>query len=380
METTGSEKTVMMLHFGGDQIRGSEVCLLHAIDAITEKDYRVVVLRKNPCLDSLISEKVSAIIDEPFPEIMLDGSYRSLPLIKYLKSLYRLYLLVKLHKPCVIYCNTGLPCQLAVPIGKIFNIPTLCHFHHPAPKRYFYIWLVRYANKLIFPSNFTRSVVAEKCGRDGQVIYNAVDINTRFTPALTRDESYRQALGFSKTDIVVGQVGALTEHKRPDALIRCFADAYTQNNKLRLVLVGGGAMTNDLSSLIDDLRLSSVIQLAGYVPDVLHYYQHVFDINVLASTNEGLGISVIEASACGLPSIVTDCTGLREVVDKDVTGLMFKENDLAQLTVHILQLSKEAVARQQLGKAAREKTEKHFSLENYKTEIQNQISNLCKTI
>ena len=52
---------------------------------------------------------------------------------------------------------------------------------------------------------------------------------------------------------------------------------------------------------------------------------------------------------------------------------MFKENDLAQLTAHILHLSKEAVARQQLGKAAREKTEKRYSLENYKTAIQNQI-------
>lgn len=41
------------------------------------------------------------------------------------------------------------------------------------------------------------------------------------------------------------------------------------------------------------------------MPVVLPYYQHVFDINDLASINEGLGISVVEASACGLPLIVT---------------------------------------------------------------------------
>ena len=345
----------MMLHLGGAQIRGSEVCLLHAIDAITEKGYNVVVLRRNPSMDSRIADKVSTIIDEPFPEIMLDGPYRSFPLQKYFKSLRHLYRLTKKYKPDVIYCNTGLPCQLAVPVGKIRHIPVLCHFHHPAPKRYFYIWLVKYASKLIFPSNFTRSVVLEKCGRDGDVIYNAVDINNRFIPVEIRDESYRQALGFSKSNIVVGQIAALTAHKRPDTLIKCFADAYAQNDKLRLVLIGGGTMQDELASIVDKLKLDSVIKLAGYVPDILPYYQHVFDINVLASTEEGLGISVIEASACGLTSIVTDCTGLREVVDKGITGLTFEQDDLAQLTSDILDLSKDADTRQKMGKAAREK-------------------------
>ena len=376
MKKNHATKTVMILHVGGDQIRGSEVCLIHAIDAITDNGYKVIVLRKNNCIDSHISKKVSIIIDEPFPEIMLDGSHRTFPLLKYFKSLYRLYKLTKEHKPCVIYCNTGLPCQLAVPVSKIKKIPVLCHFHHPAPKRYFYIWLVKYANKLIFPSNFTRSVVTEKCGRGGEVIYNAVDISNRFTPAKFRDESFRQALNFGKTDIVVGQVGALTEHKRPHTLIQCFADAYKQNNQLRLVLIGGGEMHDELAVTIKELKLDSVAILAGYVPDVLEYYQHIFDINVLASTNEGLGISVIEASACGLPSIVTDCTGLREVVDKNVTGLTFEQDDFAALTNKIVHLSNNAEIRQQMGLAARKKTEKLFSLEKYKDGILSQIKKL----
>jgi len=377
MDLANTSKTVMILHYGGDQIGGSEVCLVHAIDTISEDGFDIVVLRKDDCLDALISKKVSTIIDESFPEIMFDGSYRSFPLLKYFRSLYRLYQLIKKYKPCVIYCNSGLPCQLAVPVGKILNVPVLCHFHHPAPKRYFYFWLVRFATKLIFPSNFTRSVVAEKCGRDGDVIYNAVDIETRFTPAVTRDESYRQALGFSKDDIVVGQVAALTAHKRPDVLLKCFADAYTQNEKLRLVLVGGGTMQEELVSIIDKLHLNSVVNLAGYVPDVLPYYQHVFDINVLASTNEGLGISVIEASACALPSIVTDCTGLREVVDKDITGMTFNQDDLTQLSSDILTLSRSTETRQQMGLAARKKAERYFSLDKYKNGILNQIKDLC---
>ncbi len=370
-------KTIILLHYGEDQFRGSEVCFVQTIDTLFENNFELVVVRKSTCIDEHISEKVETIIDEPFPEIMFDGSYRSFPIIKYFQSLYRLYKSVKLHNPCMIYCNSGLPCQIAVPIGKLLNIPVLCHFHHPASKRYFYIWLVKYATKLIYPSNFTRSIVADKCGRDGDVIYNAVDLDTRFKPVIKKDNQYRQGLGFQQTDIIIGQVGNLTNHKRPDTLIKCFADAYKQNKHLRLVLVGDGSMREELNTLINELSLESVVKLTGYVPDVLPYYQHVFDINALASRDEGLGISVVEASACGLPSIVTDCTGLREVIDKNVTSLSFGENDLAQLTTNILSLAEDANVRKQMGIAAREKAEKMFSLKQYKNKILYHVKNLC---
>lgn len=370
-------KTVMVLHSGGVQIRGSEICLIHSIDAIAEKGFNVVVLRKQKKLDEFIQGNTQAIVDERFPEIMFDGSHRTFPLFKYSQSLYRLYRLVKKYRPCVIFCNTGLPCQIAVPVGKILNVPVLCHFHHPAPRRYFYLWLVKYTTKLIFPSNFTRSVAVEKAGRDGDVIYNAVDIAERFVPVSPKDLRLREELGFGEDTVVVGQVGNLTGHKRPDVLVRCFAEAHKKNSTLRLVLVGNGPLYDDLQALIDSLGIGGVVKLMGYVPDVLPYYQHVMDINVLASSNEGLGISVIEASACELPSIVTDCTGLREVVDDRVTGYTFDMDDSSQLMEAIVRLANDPALRKNMGLAAREKAEKLFSLEEYKSAIVRQVENLC---
>lgn len=40
-------KTVLILHYGGEQIRGSEVCLIHSIEALSENGFDVVILRKN---------------------------------------------------------------------------------------------------------------------------------------------------------------------------------------------------------------------------------------------------------------------------------------------------------------------------------------------
>ena len=367
----------MFLHCGGDQIRGSEVCLIQAIEALSDRGFNIVLIRKNDCLDEVVAEYVSEILDESFPEIMFDGPHKSFPIFKYIKAENRLFQLVRRYKPLVIYCNTGLPCQLAVPVGKLLNTPILCHFHHPVPKRYFYLWLVKYASKLIFPSEYTRSVVMDKCGRDGDVIYNAVDINTRFIPVSQRDNSYRQKMGIEESTIVVGQVGNLTKHKRPDVLMRCFADARNRLGNLHLVLVGHGDMHAELQTLIGKLGLEQAVTLTGYVPDVLPYYQHVFDINVLASSVEGLGISVIEASACVLPSIVSDCTGLREVVDDNITGLTFDKDKADQLTDGIVRLANDPDLRSKLALAAREKAEKYFSLEQYKDRIVRQIENMC---
>ena len=369
--------TIMILHYGGDQVRGSEVCLIHAIEALSESGFELVVLRKNRVLDDSITGFVSSIQQESFPEIMFDGSYKSFPIIAYLRSSRRLFRLVKQIKPAVIYCNSGLPCQLAVPVGKLLNIPVLCHFHHPAPKRYFYMWLVKYATNLVFPSKYTQSVVREKCGRDGNVIYNAVDVDTRFIPISHRDSYYRQQLGIKESAIVVGQVANLSRHKRPDLLMRCFAEAYTRNDRLHLVLVGEGALRDELQALVVELGLDKTVTLTGYVPDVVCYYQHIIDINVLASNAEGLGISVIEASACAVPSIVTDCTGLREVVDDEITGLTFDSDNAGQLTDNIVRLADDPRLRHSLALAARNKVEREFTLGRYKREIVRQIESMC---
>ena len=86
---------------------------------------------------------------------------------------------------------------------------------------------------------------------------------------------------------------------------------------------------------------------------------------------------MIEASACSVPSIVTDCTGLRDVVDNQVTGLTFETDDQEQLTDNILLLARDPELRREYAVAAREKAVKTFGLEHYKEKILEQVASLC---
>ena len=82
--------TIFILHSGGDQIRGSEICLIHTIEALSSAGYKLIVLRNNACLDEYISGQVESILDEAFPGIMFDVGHKAFPLRKYIRSAYRL--------------------------------------------------------------------------------------------------------------------------------------------------------------------------------------------------------------------------------------------------------------------------------------------------
>jgi len=372
-------KTILVMHKGGSQIRGSEVCLIHTVNALLAARYRVILLRNNSIIDQTLKELENLeIADCDYPEIMIDGDHKSFPILRYIHSFVALRKFVKQHDVTRIFCNGGLPCQLGVPLGKSIRIPVVCHFHHPAAKRYFYFWLVRFADRLIFPSNFTASIVAQKCGREGQVVYNAVDLDTRYVPSHSRDSRFRAELGIPNDGLVIGQVGALVPHKRPDFLIKAFAAICNRFPRLYLMIIGRGSMQESLRAEISRHQLDDRIKLRGYVDDVLPYLQNVIDINVLASAEEGLGISVIEAAGCSLPSVVSDCTGLKEVVVQNETGYRFSPNDNTELQSFLVKLIQDPALRIRLGKAAREHALKNFCLPRYSADIVSVIEQSTK--
>lgn len=354
----------MMLHRGAAGIRGSEVCLIEAARALANAGYRVVVLRNQPVMDELLRPWATALVDFDFPELMLDGLRSELPLLRYGRALSRLRRLIREWSPVALYANGGLPCQLAVPAGRRARVPVLCHFHHPAIKRAYYLWLVKYADHRIYPSEYTRRHSLEKAGLDGDVVHNGVDVDV-FRPLARREGDLRERLGLPRDAIVVGQVGALVPHKRPRLLLEAFANAAVRLPSLHLCLVGKGPEEEALRDRVAALGLEGRVVMTGFVESVVPYYQQVIDINVLASVEEGLGISVIEGSACGLPAIVVDSTGLRETVEPNVTGLTFPPDDERALTELMLKLAGDAELRRSLGEAGREMVERKFSLTAY---------------
>jgi glycosyltransferase involved in cell wall biosynthesis len=365
---SSTKKPILMMHYGGSSIRGSEICFIEAARALATAGYRLIVLRNDPVIDDFLRPWANALIPFDYPELMIEGSRTRLPLIRFSRALSYLYRVVNRWPPVLIYTNGGLPCQLAVPTARIGGVPVLCHFHHPGIRRMYYIWLVKFADHLIFPSKYTRNHSLLKANCTGDVVYNGVDTDL-FRPLSFTQNRLRHRLGLQPGRIVVGQVGALERYKRPELLIRAFSKAVLEMPKLHLCLIGQGPIEKDLLSLAEKLGLQDRVTITGFVPSVLPYYQQVIDIKVLASVQEGLGISVLEGSSCGLPALVADSTGLRETVIDGVTGFKFLPDDEPDLVRLMLRLARSRTLRHQLGNAGRAWVLEKFSLATYHQNI-----------
>jgi glycosyltransferase involved in cell wall biosynthesis len=107
-----------------------------------------------------------------------------------------------------------------------------------------------------------------------------------------------------------------------DRLIRAYALLCAESEPVpRLLLAGKGQLLPVNHELIEDLGLTKKIDVRTEVADndLVELYQSA-SVFVQTSHEEGLGMSVLEAMACGLPVVATDTAGSRETVVDGVTG------------------------------------------------------------
>ncbi|MDP3025603.1 MAG: glycosyltransferase [candidate division Zixibacteria bacterium] len=135
----------------------------------------------------------------------------------------------------------------------------------------------------------------------------------------------------------------------------------------KILIIGDGALKNDLEEKIKINNLYDKIFLTGEVPeDELSSYYQAADIFVLPSSHksEAFGISILEAMACGLPVISTELgTGTSFVNLHNKTGLVIPPRDSVALSKSINYLLQNKSLRDEFGKEGRERVQKYFHKE-----------------
>jgi glycosyltransferase involved in cell wall biosynthesis len=123
-------------------------------------------------------------------------------------------------------------------------------------------------------------------------------------------------------------VGRMVSIKGVDILIRAFDKASRHYHDLRLILVGDGKDLNHYRSLIQNLGIESKVIVTGAVSeDLLWDYYSIADLFVYPSIagSEAFGITLLEAMRYGIPCLVADTGGCKEVI-KDA-GVTFRDQD-----------------------------------------------------
>ena len=122
-------------------------------------------------------------------------------------------------------------------------------------------------------------------------------------------------------------VGRLEVPKGFDILIDCWKHVAEIHPDWHLDIYGEGSCRNDLQLQIEQLRLNDRITLCGRSNNIMDVYPE-YSLHIMPSRYEGQGITLIEAQACGLPSVVFNFKfGAADIVQNGVNGIIVPQND-----------------------------------------------------
>jgi glycosyltransferase involved in cell wall biosynthesis len=193
---------------------------------------------------------------------------------------------------------------------------------------------------------------------------NGIDL-TRFDPAAVEAADVpaaRAEMGAcGPDDVVVGLVGRLVREKGYPEVFEAAHQLHERAPRVRFAVIGADDQQKDDALDAEDRARAAAagVRFLGGRTDMTRLYA-AMDIHVLASHREGFPRSPMEAAAMGVPVVVTNVRGGRQVVNDGVTGRLVPVRDPRALAAAISDLASDPEARRRMGAAGREKALREF--------------------
>ena len=307
---------------------------------------------------------------QDIPVTRISGLGRSVSTIDDIKSLFTLIRLIREYKPDIIHTHTAKAGVLARVAGLIAypSAKRVHTYHGHLLHGYFTAWktqIVIVIEKLL--ANFSAALIAignqvredlstVKIGKVKKysVIFPGLDKLAGQSKSSAKDE-----LGLEQDKTYIVFVGRLTQIKRPDRLIEIARHLKVKHPKVELLIAGAGEKFTEIQGLAKKESLPMVI--LGWRNDIGRILS-AGDIAVLCSDNEGIPLTLIQASQAGLPIISTNVGSVGDIVVNGETGILTEVNSNSLIcAIDDLLSNPEKMAR--FGQAGKEKAEVLFSLQ-----------------
>lgn len=251
---------------------------------------------------------------------------------------------------------------------SIPDVPLISHFHHEEVIRqkleYLYLpfskylWNISYqkSDAIISVSEYSaNSLIKNNIQKNKiHVIPNGVDIS-KFHPGLDAKELTTKFNGMN----ILLYVGPITPRKGLSYLIEALPKVLTKHENTLLVIVGSGDI-DGLRKLAEEYNVLDHVIFEGFVPEEkLPIYYNACDIFVFPSLQEGFGMVLIEAMACGKTVVASNTTAIPEVVGD--SGLLVEAKNPEIFASSIINLLDDIIKRKQLEEKAFNRVQKNFT-------------------
>jgi len=308
-------------------------------------------------------------VAQDIPVTRINGLGRSVSVIDDIKSFFTLIRLIREYKPDIIHTHTA----KAGLLGRVAGLTAypgakrvhtyhghLLHGYFTARKTQIVIaiekLLATFSAALIAIGNQVRDdLLAVRIGKVKKynVIFPGLDKLVSQSKSSAKDE-----LGLEQDKTYIVFVGRLTQIKRPDRLIAIARHLKVKHPKVELLIAGAGEKFTEIQGLAKKESLPMVI--LGWRNDIGRILS-AGDIAVLCSDNEGIPLTLIQASQAGLPIVSTNVGSVGDIVVNGETGILTEVNSNSLIcAIDDLLSNPEKMAR--FGQAGKERAEALFSL------------------
>lgn len=203
--------------------------------------------------------------------------------------------------------------------------------------------------KIICVSRFVKDLIVAKLKKSAVavVVHDGIDLGK--TVARTPGPAAQAS------PLKIGNVAAIAPHKDYFTFVRTAQKLLENGLDARFFIIGGdGGEEVAVRNLIAEEGLSDQIEMMGFRKDVLRQLASL-DLLLFTSKTEGLGSSLLDAMATGVPIVATRAGGIPEIVEHEETGLLAPVGDVEELAKQVERLLNDRVLCDRLRENAKER-------------------------
>jgi len=274
-------------------------------------------------------------------------------------SAYKIAKFINRENPDVLHCHSAHALSIGIIAKKISSCnPALIasrrvDFHIKCLRKYLRADRIITVSKMIKQILISDDVPADKI----DVVYSGIK-QDQFQN-LNGDYLYDE-LALNKNDIIIGNIAALTEQKDHFTFLKAAKIVIGKIKNVKFVIVGDGELSRKLMDFSRSNGTQNNVIFTGFRKDALNFLK-IFNVFAISSKWEGLGTSILDAMASGVPVASTAAGGIKEIIEDGRNGFLAPPGDDAALAGKIIKLAEDEGLRKTFVEKGMETAEKFSS-------------------
>lgn len=337
-----SDVNMKILHISTENTwRGGErqLVLLHSELSKAGTDSLVIARKSSPVAEICRKEGLSCL------QIPIGSAYD-------LKAAWNIRNIARKEKADILHAHTSKGHTLAI-LANIMaaSVPVVLSRRVDFPVKSNFLSLYKYNShfirKIICVSDEIKKITAPSI-RDKEkliTIHSGVDID-KFSD-ISDLGHFRNNFDIPENISIIGNTSALADHKDYYTFVDTAVAVHKRNADTHFFIVGDGPLEAELRKYVNEKSAESYITFTGFIEEIGLALKSL-DIFLFTSKTEGLGTSVLDAMAAGIPVVATKAGGVPEMIKHDYNGLLCPVGSTHCLTTSVERLLKDNALKMKL--------------------------------